>query len=191
MKKAQTCVALLRPCSGGSAIGLSATDAQRVVAGDSDSVCRTKRNSESTRRYLLTACSLFVLMRHAPPPRPSRRPAARNATPAGAGRADTRGIAARALLVLASLRLRPPQARRACAVRDPMGRRCVVGRITPACAVSCVRSTWGYVAASELDGCDDGVGGVSRGVSITLRAALARAPDTASYSQSRIGGHGS
>jgi hypothetical protein len=61
------------------------------------------------------------------------------------------GIPASAVLALAALqRLRPPRSRRPCALRDPVGRRRVVGRIAPASAVHGLRKAWGESSAFEL-----------------------------------------
>jgi hypothetical protein len=99
--------------------------------------------------------------RGAPAPRSPRRSGAGTVTPTATGRPDARAIAAPTLLAAPLQCLRSPRRRRACAVRDPMGCKSVVGRIAPARAVFGVRTQGRDVAAPELGRWGNGVAGVS------------------------------
>ena len=72
---------------------------------------------------------------YATPPRPSRRSCAGTVTAARCcAVADVRSIGAPTIMVLAVLLVWSPRSRRACAVRDPMGCRRVIGHVASACS---------------------------------------------------------
>jgi hypothetical protein len=76
------------------------------------------------RPLVLTPYSLFVLIRHTPPTRSTRRPGASEATATTASRTDAWRVAACSVLELVGLRLQSPHGRGARTLRHSMGCRC-------------------------------------------------------------------